>query len=747
MNSYLVYRASFYLMLFVATMALSGDSPEGRVAKVLSLVVAAAGIAAFLTVDRRGQWALSRRAANLLAIATLGLLYFEYNLDTTQRIAALAHWLVYLQLIKFFLPKTAEDDWYLFLLGLMQVLIGSVINQSDEVGAWLFLWAMLAVWVLSLFFLQREARRFARMQRQPSDPEIQPVAADPYRGLFDRSFAVATLRVMVTTLALGVLIFLALPRQAGVMRNQPGAPMAKHLTGFDEEVQLGQLGEILENDSIVMTVEVTDLEGNDYQIVEPLWRGITMFRYEGGRWFRPAKPTQSVVSSGDDRRLQSGKPIRQKIKLEPIDSPTLFAIRPVVSFHSAQPFSPSLSTNDGTLFRPDSLGGEYDYEVVSDLDPNATQPQESPPSHFGALSEPLKAELLAIAEPIVAHIQAEGREGIAERAQALTSYLRDSGQFSYTLQMQVVDSSVDPVIDFLVNRKAGHCEYFASALALLLRSIGIQARIVNGFKGGDWSELTGTINVRQKHAHSWVEAYTGFGPGGPGRGPIWLTLDPTPANERQRSIARVGGLAGRFRPFTDLVRHVWVFYVVGYNGERQNRLIYTPMRIIIREARDRYVAIGKWLRRGFARLFHFRSASALFSVRGFVVSFMFGTLLATLVYLAIHMIKRFSRWLHGPPLDTASRTAGILFYRRLAQMLAEYDLQRTTAETQSEFALRAHKFLAGQGPLADPVADVPRQVVEAFYRVRFGHLELAPATLQELDARLDALEASLKSPS
>ncbi|MFI5456888.1 MAG: DUF3488 and DUF4129 domain-containing transglutaminase family protein [Isosphaerales bacterium] len=747
MNSYLVYRASFYLMLFVATMALSGDNPEGQFAKVLSLVVAVAGIAAFLTVDRPGQWALSRRTANVLAVGTLGLLYLENRLDETQRIPALAHWLVYLQLIKFFLPKTAEDDWFLFLLGLMQVLIGSVINQSDEVGAWLFLWAMLAVWVLGLFFLQREARRFAVIRRTSSRSEVQVATVDPYAGLFDRSFAVATVRVMVTTLALGVLIFLVLPRQAGATRSQPGAPMAKHLTGFDEEVQLGQLGEILENDSVVMTVEVTDRDGKPFQPVEPLWRGVTMFKYEGGRWFRPAKPTQVVVSPGDDPRLRQGKIIRQKIKLEPIDSPTLFGIRPILTFRSYQAFSPSLSNNDATLFRPDTLGGEYDYEVVSDFDPNGAQLQESAPGPYGELGETLKSTLRAIALPVVANIKALGREGDAARAQALTAYLRDSGEFSYTLQMDVQDRKIDPVIDFLVKRKAGHCEYFASALALLLRSIDIQARIVNGFKGGDWNELTSTLNVRQKHAHSWVEAYMGYGPDGPRRGHIWITLDPTPANERQESIAQVGGLAGKFRPLTDLIRHVWVFYVIGYNGERQNRLIYAPMRVIIREARDKYAALGKWLGKTVARLFHFRNFSALFSLRGFVVSFFLGTLLAALAYLVFLMIKRFSRWLHGPPLDTTSRTAGILFYRRLAQMLAEYDLQRTPAETQSEFAVRAHKFLAGQGPLTDPVADVPQQVVEAFYRVRFGHLELEPVSLQELDTQLDALEASLKSPN
>jgi transglutaminase-like putative cysteine protease len=677
----------------------------------------------------------------------VGLLYIEYNIDYSQRIPALAHWLVYLQLIKFFLPKTAEDDWFLFLLGLMQVLIGSVINQSDEVGAWLFLWAMLAVWVLGQFFLQREARRFAAVPVAPAAVDVPATPIDPYRGLFDGPFVVATARVMFTTLALGVLIFLVLPRQGGTPRNQPGAPMAKHLTGFDESVQLGQLGEILENDSIVMTVELTDQDDKPFQPdQEPLWRGITMSRYEARRWIRQARPSQAVVSLPPGRRLREGKVIRQKIKLEPIDSPTLFAIRPILFFNADQPYLPSLSTNDGSLFRSDSAGGEYDYEIVSDADSSGTQPQEAPPGRYIAIREDLKASLRAIAQPIVASINAEGSAGIKARCRALEAYLRDSGQFGYTLQMSVRDPSIDPVLDFLINRKEGHCEYFASALALLLRSIDIQARLVNGFKGGDWNELTSTMNVRQKHAHSWVEAYTGLGPDDSGRGPVWITLDPTPASARRQSIAQVGGITNVFRPLSDLVRHVWVFYVIGYNGERQDRLIYQPMLTLIKDARDKYVSLGLWLRNWFSRLFHFRDFSAFASLRGFVVAFM--VLLCTLVpaFFAVRLARRFLRWLRGSPMDATSRTAGILFYRRLAQLLAEYELERTPAETQSEFALRAHKFLAGHGPLTDPVANVPEQVVDAFYRVRFGHLELEPASLEQLDAQLDALEASLKSP-
>ena len=180
MNSILIYRASFYLMLTVATTILCGEATESRLDSYLPVGVAAAGsLRSSRSISRR-RWGLPRDVANVLAVGTLGLLFLEYRSDDTQMIRCLGHWMIYLQLIKYFLPKTAEDDWFLFLLGLTQVLIGSVINQGDMVGAWLFVWAMLAVWVLGLFFLQREIRRFrigARPARQAASRPRTPIAA------------------------------------------------------------------------------------------------------------------------------------------------------------------------------------------------------------------------------------------------------------------------------------------------------------------------------------------------------------------------------------------------------------------------------------------------------------------------------------------------------------------------------------------------------------------------------------------
>ncbi len=748
MNSILIYRASFYVMLTVATMILCGEATDSRLDWFLPMGVAAAGVFAFFTVDQSRRWGLPRDLANILAVGTLGLLYLEYKSDDTQMIRCLGHWMIYLQLIKYFLPKTAEDDWFLFLLGLTQVLIGSVINQGDMVGAWLFFWAMLAVWVLGLFFLQREVRRF-RTETEAGAVSDQS-APDPYRGLFDVPYVGTTLRALALTMVLGGLVFLLLPRQAGATRARSSGTMARHLTGFDDEVKLGQLGEILENDSVVMSIEFADENRTPtHPPGEPLFRGVTLSQYEKGRWRRQLQRSlQTIVSLPYFRNAGPRKRavIRQIIKLEPNDSPTLFAMRPILELSAALRLAPFLNPVDGTIFRPESRG-PYDYEVLSDADSQAPQENEIPLSPdriklLGGMPESLKVRFREIALPLVQQLPDLGTEAATARARALESHLRDSGEFGYTLEMNVIDPQLDPVEDFLVNRKKGHCEYFASALALLLRSIDIPARIVNGFKGGDWNELTQSMNVRQKHAHSWVEAYVGRNPNG---SPLWITLDATPVMDRDESVAQVGGVSTSIRPLTDMIRYVWVFYILGYDATRQNRLLYTPIKVTIREVRRGYAMLWFWTKQGFAHLFSFQSIGAFISIKGFFVSFIVLSLLALIVQLAISVGKRLLKWWRGPTDDSAGLTAGILFYRRLAQMLAEYDLERTPAETQNEFALRASRFLTGQPAHIQAVAEVPQKIVEAFYRVRFGHRDLDPDTLEELEENLDLLQTRLNT--
>ncbi len=148
-----------------------------------------------------------------------------------------------------------------------------------------------------------------------------------------------------------------------------------------------------------------------------------------------------------------------------------------------------------------------------------------------------------------------------------------------------------------------------------------------------------------------------------------------------------------------MIRHIWVFYIVGFDGERQNRLLYAPMRTIIQEVRNQYINLGKFLTKSFKWVFHFPSVSDFISFRGFIVSFVVLSLAAGLANIAFRLGRRWLSWLRGQSRDATSLSAGVLSYRRLVQVLATYDLKRNPAETQSEFARQVPtKFLIGQGP-------------------------------------------------
>ena len=199
--------------------------------------------------------------------------------------------------------------------------------------------------------------------------------------------------------------------------------MTKHLTGFDDEVKLGQLGEILENDSVVMTVEFSDENRLPMPVSgEPLFRGVTLTQYEKGRWGRPHKrPLQMIVSLPFFRNTGPNKRpvIRQVIKLEPNDSPTLFAMRPILELSAPTRLPPYLNPLDGTIFRPESRGG-YDYEVLSDLSLDATQEGEEPilPDRLKTLREvpdSLKARFREMALNQVKDLPGTGTEALTAR--------------------------------------------------------------------------------------------------------------------------------------------------------------------------------------------------------------------------------------------------------------------------------------------------------------------------------------------
>ena len=143
-----------------------------------------------------------------------------------------------------------------------------------------------------------------------------------------------------------------------------------------------------------------------------------------------------------------------------------------------------------------------------------------------------------------------------DRAAALETYLRT--HFGYSLQLSRTVPH-DPLANFLFERKQGHCEYFASSMAVMLRTLGIPSRVVNGFRTGEFNDLTSQYVVRASNAHSWVEAYF------PGHG--WVDFDPTPA----ASIAMNTGWS-RISMYADAMASFWREWIVNYDVVHQQAL-------------------------------------------------------------------------------------------------------------------------------------------------------------------------------
>ncbi len=139
---------------------------------------------------------------------------------------------------------------------------------------------------------------------------------------------------------------------------------------------------------------------------------------------------------------------------------------------------------------------------------------------------------------------------------AIQRYLKT---FRYTRELPATAAQAT-LAYFLFDRRAGHCEYFSTAMVMLLRSVGVHARNVNGFLGGEWNQSGDYLVVTQNEAHSWVEVwFQGYG---------WVTFDPTPAGAGEAGLVTSWFWPGRI--FFDGLQHRWTKWVLDYSLEDQS---------------------------------------------------------------------------------------------------------------------------------------------------------------------------------
>lgn len=730
---------------------------------------------AFYAVERRRTVRLPEFAANILGLLAFALAVFELFAGTIEaRLTAGAHLLVYLTWIVCLQAKASKHYWWMCALSVLQVAIGGVLSNTAGYGLMMAAYMVLAVWTLSVFSVHQARLQTApRFDDEPGErPEpsrgtgaggtavgaktgrglLRPGTAerslqlDPGAKLFGVRFIGGVLGMTLAAMLVAVVFFLLIPRhwvgRRTVIAEEESGPL---LTGYSETVELGEMGEILESNEPVMEVRMFDHRDEEIEVAatalrlgydEPLFRGNVLDTYENGRW--SARNSGRPTKIRDRRRRERRRTIRQEFRIEPINSRILFAIHP-------QPIGdPAAAVGlDGrtrilqipgshVLLRAEPQSGPMAYEVhIVEDRPRQRIRRDYRQRKYLQLPADGLDRLRATARRIAGYDE-QPRPGEEEVARRLEDWLKRSGGFTYSLQLERSNRSVDPIEEFL-ERKTGHCEYYASALALMLRAVGIPSRLVSGFKGGQVNRFSGAFEVEQRHAHAWVEAQIdGY----------WIVLDPTPA-ERAAAVADVAPSMAPWREFINFIKQAWSSHIVEINLTQQRNRIYDPLRETARSLwRSLTVRGSRKLSLSELLTEFVSSPERWFSWQGGLFTFVLLLLIVLLYWSVKRLLPVFRRIETQLRRHLIRRHRRVDFYERFLRLCRARGLDRRPTQTQREFALEVCAELQ-QSTDGGGLRQFPVELTDAFYEVRFGERELDGHRAERIDRELTRLESAL----
>lgn len=631
------------------------------------ILLAALAVAWFW--QQRGGW------GSFWEIASFGYLIF-FIADLFRISGALApalvHLFTFILVNKVFNLNRQRDYYQLYLLTFLTVLAATSISVEIEMFYILLLYIVLLVWNIASLTLYTEWEQ--------SQETYFPIS------LFSPWYLLGVFTATAVTFAIALGIFFIMPRmQLGFLGNLRQEKI-QYVSGFSQKVDLGDINSIQADPDVAMRVRVTGGNGSTLPGLK-YWRGIGFDHYDGKSWSATIPGSRFLFKDSSSYFYASqhlGNPdslLHQEFYMEPIDTRVIFGLDRVVRLHGS--FGQISRDVNGTLT---GMSRPATYEVWSrssspTLDELKHAPDDIPESiRRYYLQLPFRSRRI---ENLALQVTTTQKTTI-ERALALRNYLQRNYAYSTT---RLQDQSNDPISEFLFVRKSGHCEYFASSYVIALRHIGIPARLVNGFREGEFNTIGGFYVVRNSDAHSWTEAFIGG---------QWVTLDPSPMGTEGPGASFLSYLNPR-RIF-DSISFFWDRYILVYSGQDQLDTLF--------EIRDRYKEMRGKFRDRFRgadnlpdRMFRFWKES--WRPAALILSF------AALLIAAIQL------WIRNRQRALMSRTP-ILFYREMLSILERKGYPRPPQSTPAEFVKTIEKETGREG-----LADL-QNLTDLFYRARFG---------------------------
>jgi hypothetical protein len=605
--------------------------------------------------------------------------------------------------------RTSKDYLQLYVISFLLLVAATTLNTDFSYAICFLAYTVFATWALTLFHLRREMEE-NYLLKHSGDAQSEKVEVERIlnsRRIVGGKFLLGTSGVSFVVFLGALLVFFLFPR-VGMGFFFAKQRHGQTLSGFSERIDLGMHGAIKNNPQVVMRIEFPG--SADAGMRDLHMRGIAFDFYAlGGQWMHTHNGRRRLAWGGGQALAPGADPqsrpdLVQEIYLEPLNSRVLFGATRLLRLELP---APSLSERP----RLSLLGGEED-EVFTTVDRpsgfryTAQSLTREPPLHELAIEAdapvpPALERYLQLPPGLAPRIGDLARDitknarGPWSKATAIRDHLQRN--YRYTTDLPPVRTG-DPLDEFLFDNRAGHCEYFATAMAILLREVGVPAREVNGFYGGEWNEFGHYLAVRQMDAHAWVEVWF------PEHG--WVTFDPTPPSGA--TVPPSGGFFQKLRQIEDSIELAWYKHMVEYNLDQQ-----------VEMARG----VQRWGLRSGLRLSALKRPAL-----GFGIALAVGL-------VGFRLWRRSHRKVRSMPRMRPVRRNEepiIGLYRRVLRRCARAGAERAVAQTPGEFA----RALADRG---FPGAEVVDAATELYYRARYGGHMPVPAELSAITEKLDRI--------
>ena len=657
---------------------------------------------------------------NVLLIGAFVILLIDLSVVSRDLLPAGIHFLVVLLSIKLLTLQQRRDYRHLYAISLMAILASAALTTDAWYVPIFLLYLLAAVWTLLLYHLTQETEEPTAVVI-PSSPATS-YAIFPSR--ITHHFFWLTNGIAVLTVTLTITLFFLIPRiGAGVLQKTSGE--ALRTTGFSDQVDLGTIGAVKQDPQIVMRVELPDQPAVEKDRL--YLRGHAYDQYNGRSWSHSGSRRRSLHLVADGTflarpagsRLPDGQSIliRQDILLEPLDTAVLFAA----------PFA-ELVSGEFLSLQADAMGGLHlsfppasriRYSVTSQVPRLVTDERTASTLaypdliRFHYLQVPLGSQQVAE----LAHRVTQQATTPFGRTMAIQQHLLEN--YRYSLEADTATLS-HPLDEFLFTRKTGYCEHYATAMVVMLRTVGIPARLVTGFLATEWNEYGGYFTVRQRDAHAWVEVYF------PHSG--WITMDPTPtisataATNRWESISRLG-------------ESIWLHWdrlFVRYSAKDQLAVVHG-----VREGSD---AVREWMSR-WGSLFSAPIGQALSRLGHMVRTFqpgmlglVTGVIAVGLALLLLMLRDRIGLWATTHLPTSHPQLAIVQLYTRMVRMVERHGVIKPPSSTASEFA----RLVEQKWKVASPmVADV----TALYHQGRYSRTPLTTGELSRAAEQVGRLQS------